>query len=224
VFVRPSSLLARNNRLSAAVGVSCGTGLLRVATTAALTTIFILRMGRKKKEHPVIDNRTVQQQQQQRHRSSLLSNNGTNPALMNSNSDVDDYGYANAEIHVTTHWDEHVDQEADDVDKKVNLFQSEFPEARHRFIAAASQKQQGQVTEMKEGKKYQSYCMETNNSTVLDDHLIDPSELMEEIVRSAWKKDNETVTTLVDIALNQIEQSDRVSKRNLNPRDTDYHP
>lgn len=60
---------------------------------------------------------------------------------MNSNSDVDDYGYDNAEIRVTTHWFEHVDQEPDDVDKKVNSFRSEFPEARHRFIAAASQKQ-----------------------------------------------------------------------------------
>jgi putative Mg2+ transporter-C (MgtC) family protein len=34
--------------LSAAVGVACGVGLFRVATTAAITTIAILRLGRQK--------------------------------------------------------------------------------------------------------------------------------------------------------------------------------
>lgn len=51
-------------------------------------------------------------------------------------------------------------------------------------------------------------CMEHLNSTVIDDHLRDPSRLMEEIVRSVLKNDKKAVTTLVNIVLNQVDELD----------------
>jgi len=86
--------------LSAAVGVSCGVGLLRVATTAAAATIFILRMGRKRHQTPVDENGnererkseqqlTQQQQRQQQQRQQQQQgepNHGTNQLIVTNDS------------------------------------------------------------------------------------------------------------------------------------------
>jgi hypothetical protein len=213
LFLRPSPYVWQK-RLSAAVGVACGVGLLRVATTAAFSTVVILRLGRKKKKRiSVIDYHTIQQQQ--RNRSSRLGKNGGNPIRRKSDVNVDDDGDIDAEIHVTTHWDEHHEHEPDEVPKN-----SESCAARPRSTTQASEKQHREKeTEIKQEKIDQLYSLENLNSTLVGDHLIDPSKLMEEIVRSAWKNDNTTVTALVDIVLNRVEQRDRTSKLNANARD-----
>jgi uncharacterized membrane protein YhiD involved in acid resistance len=73
--------------LSAGVGVACGVGLFRIATTAALATISILRLGRSKPKNrtPVINSKFEDYVEE----------------------DDDD----NAETHDTTDWDENVSEE-----------------------------------------------------------------------------------------------------------------
>ena len=208
--------------LSAAVGVACGVGLLRVATTAALTTIFILRMGRKTKKPFLENNYDVewQQNQQQRNRLNLVNNGDRSPELENSNDDVDDHEDYGAEIHVTTHWDEHHDgeDEADSFDKKTSPRESEISQAQDsRLNSEAALKQQEQATEQEA-----SFPMITNlNSTIFGDKFKDPADLMEEIVRSAWQNDNKTVNALVNVLLNRCEECDEDSKFDRKSRDDD---
>lgn len=202
------------NRLSAAVGVACGVGLLRVATTAAFSTIFILRMGRKKKKKfPMID----YQQQQQRRMSTLANNRGRSPTRRNTKGDINDDGDDFAEIHEITDWDAHHHHEPDIVYKDTSPFRSEFSEGQPKSISEASQKHQEQETQIKQENKDQ--LVEKNPSTDANYQIKDPSDLMEEIVRAAWKNDNKTVTTLVDMVLDRVEQCESVSNRKSNTRD-----
>lgn len=193
--------------LSAAVGVSCGVGLLRVATTTAFATIFILRMGRKGKKKPSTTNdenyRLQLLQQQQNQLSTLINSDVGNQVVMNAtklnddddNDDAEDEDDTNAEIHMTSYWDEHPDHESEeDDDKNIPSIHSEFPEAQPEITDIALQQQQQQQQEQ------------------ANDYLKDPSELMEEVVRSLLKDDNKTVTALVDLVLERVEDRDRVSK------------
>ena len=154
-------------------------------------------MGRKKrKKFPVNDYRSEQLQRRQRHRRRNL----------NDEHDYDDF---NAEIHVTTHWDEHHDHEPDQVNKKT------FSRSKSK----ATQKEQVQELEIKQEKSFS--MVEKLNNTVIDDQFKDPSDLMEEIVRSAWQNDNKTVSALVDLVLNRVEQREGVSKLDRNFREDD---
>lgn len=206
--------------LSAAVGVACGVGLLRVATTAALTTILILRMGRKTKKPFLENNYDVEwQQHQQRDRSKLIDNVDRSPALENPNDDVDDHEDYGAEIHVTTHWDEHHDNEDEDeaesFEKKTSSRGSEIPQVQDSRLnsEAALPKQQEEAIEQET-----SFPLIANlNSTIFGDQFTDPSDLMEEIVRSAWQNDNKTVNALVNLLVKQCGDS----KFERNSRDDD---
>lgn len=88
--------------LSAAVGVACGVGLLRVATTAAFTTISILRLGRQKPRYrsdpvPATDAPTTL--------ASETTTSKTEDLVEVVDDDRDDDNLA--EIHDTSVWDEH---------------------------------------------------------------------------------------------------------------------
>jgi putative Mg2+ transporter-C (MgtC) family protein len=205
--------------ISAAVGVSCGVGLLRVATTAVFVTIFILRMGRKRKnDFSFSDYHALQRRQQQRHRSAMLREDGGNPDVVDSDGYVDDHGDVNAEIHVTTHWNEHLDHEPDELQNNSSFPHTSFLDDRSRFTSQNLQEQM----EIEGGKRNQLHLIDKHNTTVIYDNLKDQSELMEEIVRSAWKNNNKTVDSLVDMVLNRVEQRDRVLKHSPNARED--HP
>ena len=207
------------NRLSAAVGVACGVGLLRVATTAAFTTIAILRMGRKKKKKIFVNNyRSERQQQQQRNQLKLNERGSHNPITRNSRSDdyVDDFS---AEVHETSDWDEHHDHEPDEVIKETLSISSEVLEATPHANFEALQKEQAREIEINQEQSHA--WIENLNSTVINDQFKDPSDLMEEIVRSAWQNDSSNVTALVDLVLNRVEQSNGDYKRKQNSGDDD---
>jgi putative Mg2+ transporter-C (MgtC) family protein len=85
--------------LSAAVGVACGVGLFRVATTAAITTIAILRLGRQKPQ--------ARPQEPTAIPSSLLEVVDTSEVYVEvdeTNGMTPEHEYA--EIHDTSVWDE----------------------------------------------------------------------------------------------------------------------
>jgi len=246
--------------LSAAVGVSCGVGLLRVATIAAAATIFILRMGRKPKP---VDSPTKkddgdypqqqQQQQQQNHRRlwSLFRSNDNNRKENNRvilrNYSSDDYDGA-AEIHEIPHWDQHRDQEQheEDRDKNISIFESGAPNPNR--LEASSYEQDREVGANQGAPKEEQYrpthyidlvdatikssANNGDNDDAVDDSdddlPNDPSELMEEIVRSAWKNDKETVTALVDLVLDRYEHRERVlskqDRKDNSREDSGYLP
>ena len=207
------------NRLSAAVGVACGVGLLRVATTAAFTTIAILRMGRKKKKKIFVNNyRSERQQQQQRNRLKLNERGIHNPLTRNSSGDdyVDDFS---AEVHETSHWDEHHDHETDEDINETASISSEVPKGTPYANFDTLQKEQAREIEIGQEQSYE--WIENLNSTVINDQFKDPSDLMDEIVRSAWQNDSSNVTALVDLVLNRVEQSNGDFKRKQNSGDDD---
>jgi len=84
-------------------------------------------MGRKGKKRPSTsdDYRLRRQQQQQNQRSALLSSNGGNQVVMNADDNDDDDVNA-AEIHITSHWDEHPHHEPEEEDKNILSIYSEF--------------------------------------------------------------------------------------------------
>jgi len=194
--------------LSAAVGISCGVGLLGVATTAAFSTIFILRMGRKKKKaSPSISYTTIQQRYQ------LLGKNEGNRNNMNPKGDH------NAEIHSSRHRDESHHHEPDIVHSNLSSQKPEISEAQDKLLS------EERAMEVKED---QVHSMKKNSSIDIDELS---SETMEEIVRSALKNDKESVAALVDRVLKKAEESDRFTEYNSNSRkgnpsssDSDYHP
>mmetsp|Transcript_28395 Transcript_28395/g.60844 ORF Transcript_28395/g.60844 Transcript_28395/m.60844 type:complete len:548 (-) Transcript_28395:136-1779(-) len=213
--------------LSAAVGVSSGVGLLRVATTAAFSTIFILRMGRKKtKNMPALDDNALQQ------RSVFLPRSRTNNkvvAAMNyntehTNNNEDEDEDVNAEIHITTHWDEHQEHDSDGVaDEHSPAFHSESLEGgQPQMISTDSQQQLSRETERQLGTapneeeqeevfSTQNYGNGQGSESSADEELRVSSEMMEEVVRSAWQNNNATVDALVDIVLNRVEEREFVS-------------
>lgn len=83
--------------LSAAVGVACGVGLTRVATTAAIATIFILRLGRQKPKHRTPPSLVVT-------KTRPLAESLSRYEDRVEDDDEDDHF---AEIHDTSVWDEH---------------------------------------------------------------------------------------------------------------------
>jgi putative Mg2+ transporter-C (MgtC) family protein len=88
--------------LSAAVGVACGVGLLRVATTAALTTITILRLGRRKPRNRKSPGTVTKI-------SSTLSE-----VISRAEDHVEVDDDDEAEIHDTSDWDEHHDEDQEE--------------------------------------------------------------------------------------------------------------
>jgi putative Mg2+ transporter-C (MgtC) family protein len=96
---------------AAAVGMACGVGLLRIATTSALVTLGILRLGRRKPKH-----QAQQQQQEQRETwaSSQESHHPLIPRPQQSDQQVveDEEDDQDAEVHDTSDWDEnpHADE------------------------------------------------------------------------------------------------------------------
>jgi len=198
--------------LSAAVGVSCGVGLLRVATTAAFLTLFILRMGRKRKKNfPETDQHNIQREQrQQRHRSEWLQNDRKNPTLVDLRGGFDIVG----ETQSTKQWDDYNDRQHDEARADV----LEKNETEPPISTGALHKSKEQETEIPKEKRIQ--LMGNTNSTVINDQLLkERTILMDEIIRSTWEKDNYTVTTLVDIVLNRVEQRERISRGSQKPRD-----
>jgi len=163
-------------------------------------------MGRKEKKKPSTtsndENYRLQKQlkQQQNQISTLINSDGGNQVIMNAaklNDDDDNNDDNNAEIHMTSDWDEHPDHESEEDDNNnIPSIHSEFPEAQPEITDIASQQQEQ-----------------------ANDYLKDPSELMKETVRSALKDDNKTVTALVDLVLERVENRDRVSKRRGNSED-----
>ncbi len=200
------------NRLSAAVGVACGVGLLRVATTAAFTTIFILRMGRKKKKYLVNNYDIERRQQQERNRLKMIGLDERSPVLQNSSKDYaggdddDDHDDFSAEIHVTTHWDEHHDHDLNEVGSENYRRHSEDVPQQH---------------EQTPNEEASNPLIANLNRTIFGDPSNDPSGLMEEIVRSAWQNDNKTVSALVDIVLNRVEQRDGETKLGRTSKEDD---
>jgi uncharacterized membrane protein YhiD involved in acid resistance len=87
--------------LSAAVGVACGVGLFRIAFTASLATISILRLGRVKPKNrtPVIN----------AHAEDYVEGDDDE----NNNQGEADFA---AETHDTTDWDENVPEEPPEVE------------------------------------------------------------------------------------------------------------
>ena len=194
--------------LSAAVGVACGVGLLRVATTAAFTTIAILRMGRKKKKKIYVNRYRSEGRQQKNQRNRLKLNDADIDSPFEGNSSGDDYiDDFSAEVHETSDWDEHHEHESDEILKKILSIRSE--PSGSNFEAS---QEQARETETNQEQSYE--LIENLNSTVINDQFKDPSDLMEEIVRSAWQNDNSNVTALVDLVLNRVEQGNDDSKSN----------
>jgi putative Mg2+ transporter-C (MgtC) family protein len=106
--------------LSAAVGVACGVGLYAVATTTAVTTILILRLGRiKPKSHPSSNAEPTSTQKQDIKRSGLAAETKTGrtsvPEEEENNFDDDEHY---AETHDTSDWDEHPDQEEEEEEEQ----------------------------------------------------------------------------------------------------------
>jgi len=97
--------------LSAAVGVACGVGLLRIATTSAITTLFILRLGRcKQKDQDRLEFET--------------ESHGTRISRQHAEEDSSD---AHADIHMTSDWDEHPAEEYYDSPLKKHEQQKDIP-------------------------------------------------------------------------------------------------
>jgi putative Mg2+ transporter-C (MgtC) family protein len=103
--------------LSAAVGVACGTGLFRIATTAAFTTIGILRLGRSKPKQQEFQGATSLTSLSASSPSSVTSNilppeavvaASSPPTLATSHADDDYVSQADPETHDTAEWDEHI--------------------------------------------------------------------------------------------------------------------
>jgi putative Mg2+ transporter-C (MgtC) family protein len=88
--------------LSAGVGVACGVGLFRIATTASLATISILRLGRGK---PKI-------------RTPAMVNTNAEDYVEGDDDDNSHQGEADfaAETHDTTDWDENISEEPPEVE------------------------------------------------------------------------------------------------------------
>jgi putative Mg2+ transporter-C (MgtC) family protein len=103
--------------LSAAVGVACGTGLFRIATTAAFTTIGILRLGRSKPKQQEFQGAASLASVSVSSSTSVTSNSlppetvvaaSSPPTLATSHADDDYVRQADPETHDTAEWDEHV--------------------------------------------------------------------------------------------------------------------
>jgi putative Mg2+ transporter-C (MgtC) family protein len=99
--------------LSAGVGVACGVGLFRIATTASLATISILRLGRAKPKTRI----------------SVINTNAKDYVEGDDNFDNNNQGEADfaAETHDTTDWDENVPEE-EPLEVEVILPKVEQPE------------------------------------------------------------------------------------------------
>jgi putative Mg2+ transporter-C (MgtC) family protein len=90
--------------LSAAVGVACGVGLFRIATTAVLTTIGILRLGRSEPKHRKKTKSTtaVSEVLEKVDEMSAAKDPAAEMMMEEEEEEEDDY----AEIHDTSVWDE----------------------------------------------------------------------------------------------------------------------
>ncbi len=99
--------------LSAGVGVACGVGLFRIATTASLATISILRLGRAKPKTRI----------------SVINTNAEDYVEGDDDFDNNNQGEADfaAETHDTTDWDENVPEE-EPLEVEVILPKVEQPE------------------------------------------------------------------------------------------------
>lgn len=105
--------------ISAAVGVACGTGLHRVATAAAFSTIFILRLGRMGRFKPKVGNESSLHVNR-----SLPNQRHLQVQVDKSKEEEDEAEDQYAEIHDTSIWDEHPDavrELIDNPEKKVLL-------------------------------------------------------------------------------------------------------
>ena len=192
------------NRLSAAVGVACGVGLLRVATTAAFTTIFILRMGRKKGKNPSKELFTVPKQH---HRSMLFRNAGGNSEIVNSNNDID----GKLESHNTSH--------RNDYDPKP-ILPSENSEAASPFVSRPLQDRLGQEAGGKVEVEDESSIVEIYDGEDIND--VDTLESdMEKLVFSAWNVDTKSINALVEILVDRVKQRESIPKSNLKAREDD---
>ena len=192
------------DRLSAAVGVACGVGLLRVATTAAFTTIFILRMGRKKGKNPSNELFTVPKQL---YRSMLFRDAGSNSEIRNSNNDTD----GKLESHNTSH--------RNDYDPKP-ILSSENPEAASPFVSRAVQDRLGQEAGEKVEVEDESHNVEIYDGEDIDD--VDTLESdMEKLVCSAWNVDTKSINALVEILVDRVKQRESIPNSNLKAREDD---
>jgi hypothetical protein len=242
-------MLPNNNRLSAAVGVSCGVGLLRVATAATFATITILRMGRVGKAKQKTQEKEIEQNP-----SSVSTYRGRENRVMTNSTygenDHDNDQYDGSDTHMTSDWDEHhYDQdESDDDESNQPDFYPDSRETHVRFRTETTSFQQPEerktgTNENSKSKKKSRQIDPTGNGSdasidELDNCYIDPSKdpsnLMAEIVQSAWDKKNETVATLVDLLIDQVELRERAlqprTKRERRdnppstPSDSDYLP
>lgn len=163
-------------------------------------------MGRKKKKKVFVNNYRSERRQQQHQRNQLKLNDAgiDSPFERKSSGDnyVDDFS---AEVHDTSAWDEHHEHEPAEIVKKILSIRSEGPESTSSSNFEPSQKEMAREIEINQEQSYE--WIENLNSTVINDQFKDPSDLMEEIVRSAWQNDNSNVTALVDLVLNRVENS-----------------
>mmetsp|Transcript_38210 Transcript_38210/g.92927 ORF Transcript_38210/g.92927 Transcript_38210/m.92927 type:complete len:444 (-) Transcript_38210:1000-2331(-) len=112
--------------LSAAVGVACGVGLSRIATTAAITTLSILRLGRKKKRNEDRHHHTSHEHNTTSSTSStklqVLTTTRDKVEEMNNMRSYDgvinDHDVNEAEIHLTSEWDENNQEEEEEEEQQ----------------------------------------------------------------------------------------------------------
>lgn len=154
--------------LSAGVGVACGVGLFRVATTAALTTITILRLGRRKPKNQskIGKVREESEKQQPNAKSSFLeqmraTSDGSNEE--DFENEPSDYF---AEVHDTSVWDEHHEDEHNEPFKD---------ETYH--------------------DKQQNVAHFENTSEEVKDLLAQRTDQMSQIVEEAWRQNESSLPT-----------------------------
>lgn len=213
--------------LSAAVGVACGVGLYAVATTAALTTISILRLGRvtPKSKAGVPTTTTTSMESTNVLSSPILGSN--HPTLAGSNfkqaeptnlspatddnddDDDDDENDENyAETHDTSIWDEHPqeDEEQDTGDSQGSeeaednsILADEYTNYVQR--KSASPKTPPPASPVRE--KYLSKSAREDRYSLRD--LEDP--MSHPLVQHAWRQSNSTTYDDVqDMTFEELER------------------
>ena len=196
----------RDHRLSAAVGVACGVGLLRVATTAAFSTIGILRLGRKTKKdfnatkYDDMEFSSTKYDDMEQKEQLLLDPKDDDPTITNSNIASASNGGHDSYFEP----DCSIDSVEGGRDSFSHRLQMTEPEPRPPLISDEEPE------------------IEPDRSHIDFDDV--SSMLMEEIVRSAWKHyDNRTVAVLVDRVLSQAGESDYVFQRARNSGEQQRH-
>lgn len=118
--------------LSAAVGVACGTGLHRIATAAALTTVCILRMGRAK---PKVKEAVKSDQVEVPSLTNKVVHGDLAIEEVEEEEEEDQDHYA--EIHDTSVWDEHPDTLQGLIDEKSIEVNPQIEDVEQKLVSEA---------------------------------------------------------------------------------------